>query len=252
MTPTFASEHGNFDHMEGMGHNGTKSIVCACCCYSGKTGAGMPDAYLAAWVDAYLGWSETVKALFAAQRQILFFYNTTDTCASAQSYYGIGNLTDPKTAAQLLYYATDTVVIRSQMRFSKDGTQPRGYSVGIALASGVTTVNCLAGRPLQEPEYAITVHFPGAGPGSRNCLSTEDAEMLVTDFNQSGRYFIVKKDYVGVSGTIEVTRSDDYIVSGTFSGTLGHWTPGQNPEEDQPAETIEIQNGIFEHVGLRQ
>jgi hypothetical protein len=161
-------------------------------------------------------------------------------------------VTDPKTAAQLLYYATDTVVIRSQMRFSQGGTQLHGYSVGIAPASGVTTVNCFAGRPLQGPEYAITVHFPGAGPGSWNCLSAGDAEIVVTDFNQSGKYFVVKKDYVGVSGTIEAARYDDYIVSGTFSGTLGHWTPGQNPEEDQPAETIEIQNGILQHVGLRQ
>lgn len=94
--------------------------------------------------------------------------------------------------------------------------------------------------------------LPGRGPGSWNCLSAGDAEIVVTDFNQSGKYFVVKKDYVGVSGTIEAARYDDYIVSGTFSGTLGHWTPGQNPEEDQPAETIEIQNGILQHVGLRQ
>jgi hypothetical protein len=55
-----------------------------------------------------------------------------------------------------------------------------------------------------------------------------------------------------VSGTIEAARYDDRVVSGTFSGTLGYWTMGQNPKEDPPSETMEIQNGFFKHVGLRQ
>jgi hypothetical protein len=251
VTPTFVSNHGNFDYMEGMGHNATKSLVYACCCHSGLQTGGMVGAFLAAGADVYMGWSESVKTLFAAQRQILFFHNATDTCTAIQSYYGIGNVTDPWKGAQLLFYATDSVIIRSQMRFSRDGTALRGYSVGVAMANGVTTVNCFASQPMQEPQYSLTVHFPGAGPGSWNCLTDEDAEMYITDLS-SGKYFAVKKDYVGVSGSIDATRYDDYVISGTFSGKLGHWTLTQNPEEDPPSETVEIQNGIFKHLGLRQ
>jgi hypothetical protein len=67
-----------------------------------------------------------------------------------------------------------------------------------------------------------------------------------------GKLYIVQKSYVGVSGSIEVDRYDDKVISGRFSGTLGHWTAGQNPEEDPPSETIEVQNGVFKHSGLRQ
>lgn len=251
VTPRYVRNHGNFDYMEGMGTNATKSLVYICCCHSGLESGDMPRAFWEVGVDAYLGWSKQVKSLFAAQRQLYFFYNATDTCTVREAYYGIGQVTDPWKGAQLLHYSADSVMIRSQMRFEKDGTSLRGYSIGVALAGGVTTVNCFAGQPKQQPEYGITVHFPDTGPGSWNCLSTEDAEILVTDF-RSGKYFIVKKDLVGVAGTIEAARYDDCVVSGTFSGTLGYWTMGQNPEEDPPSETFEIQNGFFKHVGLRQ
>lgn len=251
VTPKFVTKYGNFNYMEGMGHNATKSIVYACCCHSGLSAGMMPDAFLAAGADVYLGWSKPVKALFAAQRQILFFLNATDTCTTTQAYYGIGNVTDPWKGAQLLCYATDTIMIRAQMNFEKDGSPQHGYSVGVAMASGLTTVSCLASQPFQEPQYGVTVHFPGSGPGSWNCTAQEDAEIFVFDYTQGGKWYVVQKDFVGVSGSIEAARYDADVISGRFSGTLGHWTEGQNPEEDPPSETIEIQNGIFKHLGLR-
>jgi len=251
VTPAFVVKYGNFDYMEGMGHNAAKSLVYACCCYSGVTGAGMPGAFMAAGADVYMGWSESVMSLFAAQRQILFFNGAVDTCTTIQAYYGIGNVTDPKTGAQLLHYASDSVMIRAQMRFSRDGTALRGYSVGVAMASGVTTVNCFASQPMQEPRYGLTVHIPGAGPGSWNCTSDEDAVIALTELT-TGKLFIVQKDYVGVDGSIDVGRYDEDIVSGRFNGKLGRWSIGQNPEEDPPSETVEIQNGVFKHTGLRQ
>jgi hypothetical protein len=252
VTPKFVTKYGNFNYMEGMGHNATKSIVYACCCHSGLTTGGLPAAFQLAGADIYLGWSREVKALFAAQRQVLFFRNATDTCTATQAYYGIGNVTDPWHGAQLLCYPFDTVMIRSQMRFSKDGTPLHGYSVGVALASGVTTVNCFASPPFQEPQYGVTVHFPGAGPGSWNCTAQEDAEIFVFDYTQGGKWYVVQKDFVGVSGSIEAARYDADVTSGRFSGTLGHWTTSQDPEKDPPDETIEIQNGIFKYTGLRQ
>jgi hypothetical protein len=142
-------------------------------------------------------------------------------------------------------------MVRARMDFDRDGSPQRGYSVAIAMASGVTTVNCFASQPFQEPQYGVTVHVPGAGPGSWTCETDEDALIGVTTI-ASAKLYLVQKNYVGVNGTIEVDRYDNKIVSGRFSGKLGWWAIGQNPDEDPPTETIEIQNGIIKYAGLRQ
>jgi hypothetical protein len=250
ITPTFVTSYGNFDYFEGTNNNGCKSIVYACCCHSGLTGGGLADAFLAAGADVYLGWSREVKALFAAQRQVLYFFGAADTCTAVQAYYGIGNVTDPWRGAQLLCYARDTVMVRAQMKFGLDSRSLHGYSVGVAV-DDETSVACFASDPMQLPEFGVTASFPGAGPGSWNCVSDDDAVISVIEF-ATGKWYIVQKDFVGVNGTIQVDRYDDYVISGRFSGRLGHWESTQNPEEDPPSETREVTNGIFKHAGLRQ
>ena len=61
-------------------------------------------------------------------------------------------------------------IVREQVQAT--GKQAHIHGVGVAMASGVTTVNCFAGQPRQEPEYGVTVHFPGAGVGSWNCQTS--------------------------------------------------------------------------------
>jgi hypothetical protein len=249
VTPAFVENHGNFDYLEGMNYNGSKSVVYACCCWSGAPAGMMPDAFLLAGADCYLGWTRPVKVGFANSTQISFFENATDTCTIAEALAEVGNVSDPWKGATLQLHEMEPMMIRAQMRMKKDGTDQHGYSVGVAV-DDVTMVSCFAGQPQQLPEYGVIVHFPGAAKGSWNCASDEDALIAVTEF-MSGRLFIVQKDFVGVSGDVDVSTYDEDVISGKFSGTLGYWTPGQNPEEDPPSATITVQDGVFKHIGIR-
>ncbi len=122
--------------------------------------------------------------------------------------------------------------------------------MGVAVANGVTTVNSFVGAQMQLPDWGLTVHFPGAGPGAWNCVGQEDAEIILMSFTGTD-YYVVKQDFVGVEGEIEVTLYDEDVVKGTFSGTLGRWESTQDPEEDPPAETVTITDGVFMHAGSR-
>lgn len=250
VTPKFVSSYGNFDYMEGMGHNATKSLVYACCCYSAYPFGKLQDAFFAVGADAYLGWTLPVMVDFGAVKHYSFFKQAADTCTVHEAYNTLGNVTDPKTGAELKLYIGDSVTIRSQMRMKKDGSELRGYSVGVHEGSP-TSIACFAGDDIRNILYGVSVNIPGPQAGSYNCLTDEDAELVFTDL-YSGKLYTVKKDYVGVDGTIDVQAYNETRVSGTFSGKLGHWTLGQNPDEEPPAETIGIQNGFFKHIGIRQ
>jgi hypothetical protein len=250
VTPTFVSNHAQFDYLEGMDYNGCKSVVYACCCWSGAAAGIMPDAFLAAGVDCYLGWSRPVDVGFASATQISYFENATDTFTVGEALAGVGNVTDPWKGATLLLHELEPMMIRAQMTMKKDGGDVHGYSVGVVV-DDVTMVSCFAGQPQQVPQYGVTVHFPGASPGSWNCQTDQGAVIAVSEL-MSGRLFLVQKDYVGVSGTVDVKTYDEDVISGKFSGTLGYWTVGQDPEEDPPSATMDVQDGIFKHIGIRQ
>ena len=65
------------------------------------------------------------------------------------------------------------------------------------------------------------------------------SQMTMNKYGTDRDYLIlVQKDHVGVSGTIEVKTYDADIISGTFSGTLGYWTPTQDLEMDPPVVTM--------------
>jgi hypothetical protein len=253
--PAFVTAHGNFDVLEGFGVNQCKSLAYISCCYSLR---GMQEAFMGRGVDVYWGWTWAADDSFAGEMDREMFRQLTDTCTAGEATevtrgsMGYNSPSYYRGRRARFYMAGDSaVMVRSRMDFDRDGSPLHGYSVGIAMASGFTTVNCFAGQPFQEPEYGVTVHFPGAGAGSWNCLSAEDALIGIASLT-SGKFYVVQKGYVGVDGTIEVDRYDDKILSGRFTGTLGWWAIGLDPEEDPPTETIEIQNGIFKHSGPRQ
>jgi hypothetical protein len=250
VTPKFVSTYGNFDYMEGMGHNATKSVVYACCCFSAYPNGKLVSAFGSCGVDAFLGWTDAVGVNFAAVKHYSFFKQAADTCTIHEAYNTLGNVVDPKTGAELNLYILDSMMIRSQLRMKKDGSDLRGYSVGVHEGSP-TSIACFTGDDIRTIQYGVSVNIPGPQAGSYNCQTDEDAELLFTDL-YAAKAYIAKKKYVGVNGTIDVQGYTADRVSGTFSGTLGYWTPGQNPEEDPPSETIELQNGFFKHMGLRQ
>ena len=248
VTPTFVTNYAEFDYLENLNYNGCKSVVFACCCWSGNSNGMMDDAFLSVGVDNYLGWTRAVSVSFANDVITDFFENATDTFTIEQAYDAIPVKTDPNTNAGLSL-THSPMMIRSQMNMKKDGSDLHGYSVGVVV-DDVTMVNCFAGQPRQLPEYGVTVHFPGSNTGSWNCQTDDDALIAITDLT-SGQLFIIQKDYVGVNATIDVSTYDEDIISGKFSGTLGYWTIMQNPEEDPPSMTISIQDGVFKHVGIR-
>lgn len=219
-------------------------------CWSGVWDGLMPDAFLTAGVDCYLGWTDAVYSGFASGLQVSFFENATDTFTIEEAINDIGNTTDPKSGATLVLHEYEPMMIRAQMTMKKDGGDQFGYSVGVVVDE-VTIVSCFSGQPRQVPQNGVVVHIPGTGPGSWTCETDEDAVIAVTEL-MTGRLFIVQKDFVGVNGTIDVKTYDEDVISGTFSGTLGYWTLGQDPEEVPPAATTTILNGVFKHIGIRQ
>lgn len=253
--PGFVTAHGNFDVLEGFGVNQCKSLAYISCCYSLR---GMREAFMGKGVDVYWGWTWAADDSFAGEMDREMFRLLTDTCTAGEATeatrgsMGYNSPSFYRGRRARFYMAGDSaVMVRARMDFDRDGSPQHGYSVAIMMTSGVTTVNCFASQPFQEPQYGVTVHFPGAGPGSWNCNTDDDALIGVTAI-ASGKLYLVQKDYVGVNGTVEVDRYDDKVVSGRFSGKLGWWSIGQKPDEDPPSETMEIQNGIFKHAGLRQ
>lgn len=252
VTPAFIAAHASFDALEGL-NNGCKSLVYACCCNSGRLGCGLQESFINAGVDMYLGWSDTVNVDFASGAQQRFFRQAIDTCTVDEAYSAMGTLDDPGSPARLMLHqspAMEPMMLRAQMQFSKDGAAQRGYSVGVAVDDGVTAVSCVAGPAMPMPSWSVTVHVPGTGAGAWDCVGQEDAMIMLLDFD-SMQVYVVQKDQVGVEGTIEVSRNDGDLISGTFSGTLGHWVEGQDPEVDPPASTVSIEGGVFKHVGMR-
>ncbi len=251
--PGFVSAHGNFDVLEGLGVNQSKSLAYISCCYSLR---GMRDAFIGAGTDVYWGWTWASDDSFAGQMDRAMFRLLTDTCTAGEATgevrgsMGHNSPSFHRGRRARFYMAGDSaIMIRAQMRMKKDGSDQHGYSVGVVV-DDVTMVNCFAGQPLQEPEYGVTVHFPGTSAGSFDCVTQDDAEIAVVVL-AAGKGYLVSKDYKGVSGTIDVERYDEKVISGRFSGTLGYWS-SNDPTEFPPDETIEIQDGSFKHTGLRQ
>jgi hypothetical protein len=246
--PAFVSSHANFDHMEGSGNNYSKSIVYACCCNSADY--FMLNSFLTAGVEAYLGWNKTVMSDFAGQIHKKYFEAATDTCTASEAYTLCSGSTDPKTGAGLeAYYGDKNVMIRAQMNLSKDGSDVHGYSVGV-ITHEATTMNCWTDPDENSKACAVTITFPGNGPGSFNCNTDDDAVIAVVQLS-TAKLFVVEEDLIGVHGTINVKRNTGDFLSGEFSGTLGYWTPDQNPHEVPPSETMDIENGFFKHTGKR-
>jgi hypothetical protein len=97
----------------------------------------------------------------------------------------------------------------------------------------------------------LTINFPGSGPGSFDC-STTDGAVIIWSEVISGRSYSVQRGLVGVGGTIDVSRSESDIMTGRFSGLLGWWDAGRNPNEDPPSDTVRLKDGVFKYTGKIQ
>lgn len=246
VTPAFICANAEFDKTSGGNKNCNKSLVFANCCYSAES--NMMNAFKVTNADIYLGWDKGVHPDFSGIMLKEFFKSATDTFTVLEAYQPLWHVKDPEEPhAELNMDPCDdnsnlAMMIRSNMNMTIDGTDVWGYQVGRTVAGGCTFMTCVS-EPGQGSLYVISVSFPGVSTGSFDC-TTSDAAMSV--FNaSSGKVFIVDDGLAGVSGNIDVKRSNSNIVSGTFSGTLGYWPQGET--SDFPSETLEIGEGFFKY-----
>jgi hypothetical protein len=97
----------------------------------------------------------------------------------------------------------------------------------------------------------LSVTFPGNEVGSYDCTTMENAIITWMDIG-ANHTFTVMKDQKGVNGTIDVNRCRNDALTGFFSGKLGWWEPGRNPQEDPPSDTVKFEKGSFRYTGKLQ
>jgi hypothetical protein len=241
--PGFVTSYGDFDRFEGMQTNRTKSIAYISCCNSWR----MRDAFQGKGVDAYLGWSASVSDEFSNSLDGDLFCNLCDTFTVQEAYDALGNQTEPG-GASLYMQGDGNVMLRSAGRFTVDGSNVKCYMLICTVDDdGVTVLACNDGL---GQVGQVQVEWPGGSTGTFDVSQVDDAVLVWIGYGSMQPY-IAQKDWQGVGGSINVTRYDAGVVSGTFSGTLGWWPPEANPREDPPSQTVTIGDGYFKYSGKR-
>lgn len=240
--PAFVANYGDFDRFESLPSARTKSIAYISCCNSWK----FRDAFQGKGIDAFLGWSASVSDEFSNSQDADFFCDLSDTFTVKEAYDYLGNHTEPG-GATLYWQGDGNVMLRSAGRYTLDGNSVKCYMVICVVDGSITTVGCNDG--LGEVGQ-VQVQWPGGSTGTFD-VSTVDDALLVFAGVGGGLPYIAQKDYQGVSGTIKVARYDEGVISGTFSGTLGQWPIGADPEKEPPSATVTISDGYFKHSGKR-
>ena len=244
----FIESNANFNKLEGLGHNASKSIVYIDCCRSGEF--HLKESFLSAGADAYFGWDLTVMNNFAIKTHTEFYKEATDTCTAREAYKLSSSGSDPQTGATFESYFRDgDVMIRAQVHMTKDGEDVKGYSITVA-SGDETVLACFTDPHDVSKACTVQLSIPGSSPGSYDCVSVKDAVIAVIQMS-TGKVFYVEEGLTGVSGTITVKRFSSDVLSGVFSGTLGYWALGADPSKDPPSETMSIENGFFKHTGIR-
>jgi hypothetical protein len=112
--------------------------------------------------------------------------------------------------------------------------------------SGINALLCKEGSA--DIAANVMISFPGDQPGLFNCTADENATIYWTDAG-TGYTYTVMKNYVGVNGTISVDRCRSDVITGHFSGKLGWWDFGKDPEKEPPSDTITLEGGVFKFTG---
>lgn len=256
--PAFIRAYGNFDKFEDLpNYNHDKTIVYLSCCFSaygGPSGSNreMFLAFQDAGADVVCGWTWAVSDDFAQDKDETFFREMGDTCFPYEAKALMGNLTDPNGHygghAIFKVVGDSYVMLRTVMQGEKDGTLLRAPQPGASGTSEQTSVSSLLhAKGGTDPVGQIVVTYPHASPGQFDCETDEYAVITWSDFASSKAYFVAK-GCKGVSGSINIGRSESDIIIGSFSGELGYW--GTNPPGDsQPTEVVSFANGIMKYTG---
>ena len=247
--PGFVTNHANFDAEESKPTNQRKSLVYLDCCHCLDY---MSDAFLAKGADVCWGWDWTTDDSFAAALSNRLLRLATDTVtageATAQVEREMGFVCPFPARGKNAHFAMrgdGDIMVRAQMRMTKQGIDYRGYSVGVGVGDPATA-SCLFGLVMGATDYSLAVDFPAAA-GTYDCVLQEDASIALTDVGATRTYF-VSEDCRGVSGSITVDRFGEYV-AGSFTGLLGYWQPPHDPASEPPDDTIRVENGFLKYTG---
>jgi hypothetical protein len=258
LLPGFFRVNADFDQSESLPINRTKTIVYLSCCYSlyARSGFTSPlaEELYNKGADLVCGYTWAVGDGFACDRDTTFFKALADTCLPWEAARAMGNLTDPEPGrgglhAELTAYGDSLVMLRALCRVKRDDDTLWAQLVQATRSisgSGISAL--LYPEPSSDPAANVMISFPGDQPGLFNCTADENATIYWTAAG-TGRTYVVMKNYVGVSGTIDVKSCQPDAIIGHFEGKLGWWDFGKDPEKEPPSDTITLDAGVFKFTG---
>lgn len=258
--PGFIRAHGYFDGTEAApGYNLCKTVVMLSCCYSaystGGAGSAGPliQAFRDAGADVVCGYTWAVSDGFSCDKDTTFLAKMADTCLAYEAYAAIGGYVDPHEYfgrhAEFGMYGDSMVMLQAVLQARKDGALYQECSpVSVVQSASTMVLSMLHEEGGTDPVDYVNVQFPGSSPGQFDVTATDSA--LITWSNIASEHvWYARKDFKGVSGSIQIDSCNGGNVLGSFSGTLGRWEPVHDPTKDPPDEVITITEGRIKHTG---
>lgn len=248
--PEFVRAYGRFDNSEPY----WKTIAYITACFSAyQTNPELEQAFHDAGADLFCGYDWAVHDMFAYNLDTTFIGALTDTCVPMEALALLGSVTDPDPVmwrnASFRMSGDTLVMLRHVLDGRRDGRPFRAGAV-VATAGGQANLQAaVVAEGDSEPSWQVTVACP-ASSGTYEIQTCDDAFICLIDNRESRVYYAIR-GYVGVNGTIDITRYDAEVISGRYSGTLGYWSPGLIPNRDQPTVTLTITDGRIKHTGWR-
>ncbi len=248
--PAFISQYGRFENSEP----GWKTMVYISACFSAyQANPQLEQAFRNAGVDLFAGYDWAVTDDFSSELDTTFLGAMIDSCLAPEALAQLPAVTDPSELfgrhAAFRISGDTLVMLRHILDARCDGIQLRSAMVAATGGARANIQAAVTAPDESEPTAQITVGFPGA-PGQYDIQFTDDALLCFFD-NRNARVYWAVSGYIGVGGTIAIDRYNSELVSGRFSGVLGYWTPGMNPQTDPPTATINLTDGAIKHTGWR-
>jgi len=217
-------------------NTGTMVYLSACC------SDGMADEFLVANVKAFFGYHGYPDVEFASMVDSTFYdLIASDTFSASQAWEQVKDRTQGD--ARLVERNLDPDLLLDEYLACDVGPVHLRYNAptGAMLMVGHVTV---AG--VEPATGAKVATFCPAAPGHYEVgeYGLDDAILELDD--PDGKACKAASFYIGTSGAIDVRRceSSGGILSMTFSGTVGWWSPGHDPVVDPPDLTYTITNGV--------
>lgn len=254
MLPGFVREYADFDKEGSQAIELTKTMVCLTACYSAYGNPGdLVQAFLDKGADVVWGYDWAIQQRWSASRDSAFFGDMADTCLPFEAWRRQSNVCPEAWRgynASLRVYGDSLVRLQNVTRLKKDGKMYRAATAyGERIVGRSAVVSALRLQP--DPEHSeegindgLEVIYPGNGTGHFNTSVDEIAMVTWIDI-LAGRVYLAAKGYVGVGCQINVNKSTPDFILGNFSGTVGYWVPGQNPESLPPMQTLRLTDGCF-------